>query len=144
MLMINLTLKSNRIENNNTMKKSPPSILYHATFNALVPEIQQEGLISGGTFFKNFENKENGVYLAFTPGFAISMVQSTENQNVPEKWLDEIVILSIDSKKLDKTKLDIDPYVSIPPDNTINSYIYRGNIHPNVILQILNADDYDF
>lgn len=122
-----------------------PRILYHATFDVLVKRIEKEGIIPGGKRFKNFTGIEKGVYLGTTPEYAGSMVEASENENIPEKWLDEIVIIAIDVSKLNLSLLDRDPNVApqedeyddeIPADEVIYSYIYRGIVPPSAIIDI--------
>ena len=127
-----------------------PHVLYHATFAALAKRIEREGIIAGGKDIRHFPDSEKGVYLGIDADYAGSMAEAAidENPNIPEEWYDEIVIISIDTSKLDLTKLDRDPHVlpqddeyddSIPPDETIYSFIYRGNIPKEAIISI---DDY--
>jgi len=113
-----------------------PIILYHGTFNALVPEIELKGLIPFGTQYRNYEDIDEGVYLTNDWNFAGSMVESTENTNIPDGWIEEVVILAIDTRKLDKSKFDKDPNVNMPEDDEFRSYIYRGNIPPDAIMEI--------
>jgi hypothetical protein len=113
--------------------------LYHATFNDLVPYIQRDGLVPNGKLFKNFEDIEWGVYLSNDWLFAGSMAQATENKNIPDRWLDEIVILAIDPKKLDLSKLEKDPQVNISSGDT-KSYIYKGIIPPIAIIEIFDYE----
>ena len=112
------------------------SSLYHATFNDLVPYIKRDGLVPNGKLFKNFENITWGVYLSNDQHFAASMAECSENPNIPEDWFEKIVILVIDPKKLDLSKLKKDPHVEIE-GNTM-SYIYEGIIHPDYIIEILD------
>lgn len=122
-----------------------PTILYHATFNQLAMRIEQEGIIPLGRNFRNFEDIPNGVYLSNDPEFAKSMIEASENPNIPEKWFNEIVVIAIDTRNLDKFKFDRDPNIApqedeyddtIPPDDMVYSYIYYGNIPPEAIIQI--------
>ncbi len=116
-----------------------PEFLYHATFNALVPGIESKGLIPNGQDFKNFEDVESGVYLSNDYGFAGSMVENTENPNIPEKWFNEIVVLVISTKNLDPKKFDEDPNVNLPEEpNGVKSYIYKGIIPPSEIKEIVD------
>ena len=126
-----------------------PRVLYHATFKALIPSIKRKGIISGGSKYRNFDSVERGVYLGYSPEYAGSMVEASENDNIPEEWFDEIVILTIDTSKLDLSKLDRDPNVlpqedeyddTVPPDETIYSFIYRDNIPFNAVININKYD----
>jgi len=126
-----------------------PHILFHATFKALLPLIKKEGIVAGGGKYRNFVDVEKGVYLGYSPDYAGSMIEASENENIPEEWFDDIVILTIDTSKLDLNKLDRDPNVlpqedeyddEIPPDDTVYSYIYRGNIPFNAIIDFTKYD----
>lgn len=131
----------------NEILEDIPNVLYHATFKALLPSIKQSGIISGGSKYRNFDNVEKGVYLGYSPDYAGSMVEASENENIPKEWFDEIVILTIDTSKLNLSKLDNDPNVlpqedeyddEIPADTTIYSYIYRGNIPFSSVVDVNN------
>ena len=126
-----------------------PRVLYHATFKALIPSIKRKGIINGGSKYRNFDNVEKGVYLGYSPEYAGSMVEASENDNIPEEWFDDIVILTIDTSKLDLSKLDSDPNVlpqedeyddTVPPDTNIYSFIYRDNIPFNAVVAINKYD----
>ena len=123
----------------NEVLENVPRVLYHATFKALIPSIKRKGIISGGSKYRNFESVERGVYLGYSPEYAGSMVEASENDNIPEEWFDEIVILTIDTSKLDLSKLDRDPNVLQQEDEyneTIYSFIYRDNIQFNAVINI--------
>jgi hypothetical protein len=124
------------------LQMSPPKYLFHATFNALVPSISSRGLIPGGVDCKNFEGCENGVYLSNDEGFAGSMIQSTENEEIPVEWLEEIVIITIDVSQLDLSKIEKDPHVhsSDEGEEIPESFIYKGTIPPTAIVSI---DDFE-
>ena len=126
-----------------------PRVLYHATFKALIPSIKRKGIISGGSKYRNFDSVERGVYLGYSADYANDMVEASENDNIPKEWFDEIVILTIDTSKLDLSKLDRDPNVlpqedeyddTVPPDETIYSFIYRDNIPFNAVININKYD----
>lgn len=133
----------------NEVLEDVPRLLYHATFKALLPSIKRKGIINGGSKYRNFDNVEKGVYLGYSPEYAGSMVEASENENIPEEWFDEIVILTIDTSKLDLSKLDNDPNVlpqedeyddEIPPDTTIYSFIYRDNIPFSAVVAVNKYD----
>ena len=112
-------------------------LLYHATFDKLAKKIEKIGILARGNRIRNFKEVEPGVYLGINPEFAGSMVEASENENIPEDWFDEIVIISVDVSKLDLSKLDVDPNLIQPEDSdVIHSYIYRANIPTNAILEI--------
>jgi hypothetical protein len=84
-----------------------PNILYHATYKPLLKSIIKKGL--GGNKRKNWEDSIKGVvYLAKDPYVAESYAESAEEEYVPDSWLDNIVILQIDTTNLDKSKFIVD------------------------------------
>lgn len=79
--------------------------LYHATFKHYLSSIMKNGL--GATKQIHYEDSVPGVvYLAKDPYEAKSYAECAED--IPEEWLDEIIILKINILYLDKTKLKID------------------------------------
>lgn len=121
------------------LKNEIPQRLYHATFNPLAIEIERDGLIPHGKLFRNFEDIPWGVYLSDDYDFAGHMAMATENKNIPDEWLDQIVVIVIKTEGLDPSKFDFDPNVSLPDDvSTQKSYIYRGIIPPKNIEEIVD------
>jgi len=104
-----------------------PSKLYHATFKTYLPSIQKHGL-TGKTENKNYSDSKNVVYLATTKEVAESYADTTEE--VPEEWLDQIVILEIYTKDLDILKLTNDRNVRNEDKSTFE---YDGTIPWKVI-----------
>ena len=135
----------------NEVLEDVPRLLYHATFKALMPSIKKSGIISGDSKYRNIGGNEIGVYLGDSPEYAASMVEVSENDNIPKEWFDEIVILTIDTSKLNLSKFDSDlnalPPVwqdeyddTVPLDEDIYSFIYRGNIPFSAVVNI-NFED---
>jgi hypothetical protein len=86
-----------------------PQFLYHATYKPLLKKIKEKGLDTSDSK-KAWDDSVTGyVYLAL----------------VPESWLDSIIILKIDTGKLDKSKLFTDQNVQ---DNEGDTLEYRGVI----------------
>ena len=82
--------------------------LYHATYIPLLDSIKKTGL--GGTTQTYWEDSKPGtVYLSVDKDVAISYAES--NENVPEDWLDQIVVLVVSFDKLDPDYLEIDQNV---------------------------------
>jgi len=115
-----------------------PPYLYHGTFNMLVPEIQQKGLIPRGTAFRNYEDIEWGVYLTDNWNLAGSMVETSANMNIPDQWFQNIVILVVSTKRLDINKFDLDPQLVKWKTDVLSSYVYKGNISPDEIISIVD------
>lgn len=113
-----------------------PEKLYHATYRPLLRSIQKHGIVPGGKRFKNFDWSKNFVYLAEQPENAISFVEVAENDDIPEDWIDDIVVLEVDVSKLNLTKMTPDenwnPGVS---DDYVGyrSFQYDGTIPTDAI-----------
>ena len=108
--------------------------LYHATYKALLPSIKATGLDNTEAKLSWEDSKLGYVYLATDPEVAASYAETSEA--VPDDWLDEIIILTIDSNKLDPEKLFIDQNVQ---DNEGDTLEYRGVIPFSFIT---NIEDY--
>jgi len=77
--------------------------LYHATYEDLIPSIERLGLGGSSSGYEWADSEEGVVYLASSPEVAISFAEA--NDKVPESWLDNIVVLRVESNKLDQDKL---------------------------------------
>jgi len=82
-----------------------PRYFYHATYKELIPSIKKKGLTST-IAKKSWSFSGNYVYLSGDEFAAESYAEIADN--VPEEWVDNIVVLEIPSKVLDPNKLDID------------------------------------
>lgn len=122
------------------LHKPIPKILYHATFNQLLPRIESLGLLpKDEEIIHNFEGIEPGVYLDINPEAAGSYVEASDNPKIPEAWFENIVVIAIDTSKLDHTKFDVDPNVQIAADDDeedMRPFIYRGTIPPSAFIEI--------
>ena len=85
-----------------------PDVLYHATFNALLPTIQKNGLLINPPI-RNYDISDKAVYLANKPSMTTEFIDTTENKEIPEEWFNNVVILEIDTKQLDPNSLETDP-----------------------------------
>ena len=96
--------------------------LYHATYKEYLPSIKSAGL--GGRKVKRSWNfsKAGVVYLTDNYDTAFSFAETSDT--VPEKFLDEIVVLSTDSTNLDSDKLRKDENIR----DDIKSFEYKGVI----------------
>ena len=97
--------------------------LYHATYEDLIPSIERFGLGGKSSGYEWEDSKKGVVYLATDPEIAISYAET--NEEVPEDWLDNIVVFEVDSDKLDSYKLNVDQNVQ---DNDGSTYEYHGII----------------
>jgi hypothetical protein len=100
-----------------------PRILYHATYQPLLKSILDSGLGSAKAR-KNWEGSVPGVVcLADDKDVAESYAEISEL--VPEAWIDQIVILKVDTVGLDKSLFFVDR--NNQDENTVE---YRGVIPP--------------
>jgi hypothetical protein len=118
-----------------------PNKLYHGTFLQLIPSIRLHGIIPWGREYRNFMDIDYGVYLADDEDFAGSLIEDTENPNIPDEWLQEIYVIIVDTTKLDKTKFDKDPQMHLTPEEwndplIAKSYIYKGIIPTSAFIEI--------
>jgi hypothetical protein len=114
-----------------------PEVLYHATFKPLLKKIKEEGL--GGKSSKPLwsDSKKGIVYLAKDKYVAASYAETVfdENEDLPESWEEKIIILTIKTDDLDKSKLFIDQNVL---DNEGDTLEYHGVIPFSSITSVEN------
>lgn len=107
-------------------ESSIPQYLYHATYEPALNSIAKHDLGSKDARKKwawsNYEKTVDHVYLHADPDSALSYAESSDN--VPDSWIDQIVLLRINTSDLDLTKLKEDPNLDDPTD----SYVYYGKI----------------
>ena len=107
-----------------------PKKLYHATYRPFLKSIQQKGL--GNTKRKMWSDSKRGVvYLANDPWVAESYAEESEwvdERDDPDKYFDNIIILEIDTSKLDATKLFVDSNVLLDEDEENATWEYHGII----------------
>ncbi len=117
-------------------KLSIPKYLYHATYKPFLKSIKEKGL--GNTRKKMWSDSVSGVvYLATNEDVAYSYAEIAEwldDIEDYEKYVDNIVILKIDTGKLDRTKLKKDSNV-IDGDDTFE---YHGVIPFEFVEEILD------
>ena len=105
--------------------------LYHATYRNLIPSIEQHGL-GGGTSGKEWADSKRGVvYLAVDPCVAESYAEA--NEDVPEEWVDDIVVFGVKLDSLDRSKLFIDENVL---DNDGATVEYHGIIPYSCLFEV--------
>ena len=110
-----------------------PSILYHATYKPLLSKIKEKGLDTRDSKKAWDDSTPGYVYLAKDFEVAASYAESSEQ--IPDEWLDQIIVLTIDAKKLDSDKLFIDQNVQ---DNEGDTLEYRGVIPYIAITKVTN------
>ena len=96
--------------------------LYHATYKPFLDSITKNGLGGSGAQTQWEDSKPGYVYLAKDPEVAISHAEA--NELVPDEYIDNIVVLSIDASQLDPNNLEDDPNVQ-DDDSTL---AYKGII----------------
>lgn len=116
----------------NTVKdlRRIPEKLYHATYLPFLDSIKADGL--GKTENKMWTDSKSGVvYLADDPWVAESYAETSEyledKENVND-FLDNIIILEVDTKKLDLALLKIDENVFLYDDEENATWEYHGII----------------
>lgn len=108
-----------------------PSILYHATYKPLLAKIKRDGLDTTKSKKAWEDSKPGLVYLATDIDVAGSYAESSEM--VPDSYLDNIIVLHIDTSKLDLTKLSVDRNVQ---DNDGDTLEYNGVIPYSAIAKV--------
>ena len=112
--------------------------LYHATYKPFLNSIKLKGL--GNTNRKMYsDSKGKGVvYLADDVDIAISYAEESEwveEQEDPDRYLDNIIILKIDVSKLDQDKLFSDENVRNIEDDV--TYEYHGIIPFDAVIDVI-------
>ena len=104
-------------------------MLYHATYKPFLDSIMKNGLGGSGAQTQWEDSKPGYVYLAKDPEVAVSHAEA--NEEVPDEYIDDIVVLSIDASQLDQDNLEDDPNVQ-DDDSTL---AYKGII-PSTALNV--------
>lgn len=105
----------------------PVEYYYHATYLEHLPSIINNGLGPTPDDNKNYDrSKDNAVYLSIDPHVAESFADTAED--VPEAWLDEIVVIQIPADRLDLTKLSVDANIILSEGEAPFSFEYAGTI----------------
>ena len=117
-----------------------PEKLYHATYRQFLKSIQQKGL--GNTKRKMWSDSVRGVvYLADDPWVAESYAETAEwpeDREDPDAYYDNIIILEIDTSKLDSSKIKIDSNVLLNEGEENSTWEYHGII-PWEAIKIFNS-----
>jgi hypothetical protein len=106
--------------------------LYHATYKPFLDSIMKNGLGGSGAQTQWEDSKPGYVYLAKDPEVARSHAEA--NEEVPDEYIDDIVVLSIDTSQLDQNNLEDDPNV-MDDDSTL---AYKGVIPTSAF--VINED----
>lgn len=108
-----------------------PPIVYHATYKPLFSKIKQNGLDTTKSKKAWEDSKPGLVYLATDIDVAGSYAEASEM--VPDSYIDNIIVLHIDTSKLDLSKLSIDKNVQ---DNDGDTLEYNGVIPYDAIVNV--------
>lgn len=117
------------------LKENAQQYLYHATYKPLLKNIKTKGLDTRDSKKAWDDSVAGYVYLAKDSDVAASYAESSEM--VPDSWLDQIVILTIDTAKLDPSRIFDDANVRNETTDTVE---YRGVIPFSAIVKIQNYD----
>ena len=115
-----------------------PQYLYHATYKPFLKSIKEKGLGNTNKKMWSFSKGKGVVYLALDPDVAQSYAEEAEwldelDDDKYDKYVDNIIILKIDTSKLDKTKLFSDENV-LDDDSTLE---YHGIIPFNAVVEVI-------
>ena len=117
------------------LKENTQQYYYHATYRPILKKIKVMGLDTRDSK-KAWEDSVAGyVYLAKDPDVAASYAESSES--VPDEWLDQIIVLTIDASKLEQDKIFDDANVRNETTDTVE---YRGIIPFSAIVKIEKYD----
>ena len=115
-----------------------PEYLYHGTFKPLLDKINSVGLKISGTE-KNYSDSEEGfIYLAKTFEEAEAFAEVSET--VPDEWIDQIVVLKIETAQLDKSKIANDLNVR---DTEVMTFTYSQDIPPEALHVMMPSSGVD-
>lgn len=133
-------------------------IFYHATLGVFKDEILSEGLVPGGRGQRVYTwSEKKFVYLASSKELAKSFISEATieldgNEDDEENSEETIrededavierlfkeggIVIGIDSTKLDRKKLGLDPQWNASDDSDDLCYAYRGIIPPNYFVSV--------
>jgi len=118
---------------NEALTQEVPDTFYHATYNALLPEIKKKGLDTRKVDLAWEDSKAGVVYLANDLDVAGSYAEAAEE--MPDEIYDSgIVVLHIPSKALDLKKLHDDS--NVRSGGASDTYEYHGQIPWNKIKKV--------
>lgn len=114
--------------------------LYHATYRTNLRSIKDNGL--GAKQIKNWEFSEDDVVcLCTNPETAFSFCECSELAS-DYKINSGIIVLAVDSKRLNRNRVNKDPNVLIgEQEDDVRYYTYRGIISPDILYVITRKMD---
>lgn len=123
-------------------------MLFHATYEKLLPNIKEKGLVIGSKSY-NLITDVPANYFANNPDIAYSMVECAEYDDEDELMaLGEIIVLAIKEEDIysleeyqsEEKYFIIDEQIIFESKENIFSVAYNGNIPPQII-SIYNMED---
>jgi hypothetical protein len=117
------------------LKENAQQYYYHATYKPLLKKIKEKGLDTRDSKKAWDDSVPGYVYLAKDLDVAASYAETSDM--VPESWLEQIIVLTIDASKLDPDKIFDDANVRNESTDTVE---YRGVIPWDAIIKIEKYD----
>ena len=117
------------------LKENTQQYYYHATYKPLLKKIKLMGLDTRDSKKAWDDSVPGYVYLAKDLDVAASYAESSEM--VPDEWLDQIIVLTIDASKLDQDKIFDDTNVRNETTDTVE---YRGVIPFDAVVKVEKYD----
>jgi hypothetical protein len=117
------------------LKENAQQYYYHATYKPLLKKIKEKGLDTRDSKKAWDDSVPGYVYLAKDLDVAASYAETSDI--VPESWLEQIIVLTIDASKLDSDKIFDDANVTNESTDTVE---YRGVIPWDAIIKIEKYD----
>lgn len=109
-------------------------ILYHATYMALAEDIRIHGLCRGLIRQKAWGDcSSEYIYLCQDATCAVSFCETSTD--VPEHWLDDIVVIAVNAEALDASLFELDK--NITNSARLTSYQYKGDVPVSALLAFL-------
>lgn len=107
--------------------------LFHATYAARLENILATGLgHDSAPEIGNYEDSKRGVVcLADSVDVAISYAETSDV--VPDSWLDQVVVLQVNSAMLDASKLMPDTNVQFEKGEDPSTFEFHGVIAPDLL-----------
>ena len=124
-------IESGYLSIKNESVKNTQQYLYHATYRPLLKKIKEKGLDTRDSKKAWDDSIPGYVYLAKDLDIAASYAESSDM--VPDEWLDQIVVLTIDASKLDQDKMFDDANVKNETTDTVE---YRGIIPWSTVIKV--------
>ena len=96
---------------------------YHATYKPLLEKIKKQGLLPEKAG-KNFDVIEKGIYIDRTKEGAKAFAEI--NENVPEEWIDDIIVFEFTAKQIKDEFLEYDPNMITSAGQLPQTFIYKN------------------